>query len=334
MSDDTIDDATSSAAMADRLAGVVAALARQGVAMITVAGGSMAPTLALGQRVLVRRGQPAVGDVVLLRGRDAPILHRLVARIDLPAFHRFVHRGDAVGARAGLCRHQDVLAIADLSRRVPDPAATGRGYDRGAATYDARFQARPATVRRFARLDAHQLAIARRGRVLELGCGSGRLLLAAHAELRVGVDVSASLLAQARSRGLAVARADAHALPFRDATFDAVLAGNGVFRYLDYGRAFTECARVLAPGGRLAVHQYAADPWRPLAALRGRLPPEPLHLRHLDELIQPASRAGFTIDQCALYRDLRLPPYLVRLPRQLAGRLWQHVVFVFRKPIG
>jgi len=47
--------------------------------------------------------------------------------------------------------------------------------------------------------------------------------------------------------------ADAHALPFADASFDSVL----VFHTLTYaenpGRVLKECARVLRPGGRLVV---------------------------------------------------------------------------------
>src|SRR5690606_25417886 len=121
-----------------------------------------------------------------------------------------------------------------------------------------------------------------------------------------------------RQRGLAVVRADAQALPFADGSFDAILAPRGLFRYLDYERAFQECARVLAPGGRLAVHQYAARTWSlrdlartsirgptgapasgPARASEGPARPAParhdgdtLHVHHLEELCAPARRAG------------------------------------------
>ncbi|MCA9674618.1 MAG: class I SAM-dependent methyltransferase, partial [Myxococcales bacterium] len=70
-------------------------------------------------------------------------------------------------------------------------------------------------------MDEVQLAATRGARaVLELGCGTGRLLAQVDAPVRLGIDVAAGMLAHARARGLAVARADAHALPFADDTFD------------------------------------------------------------------------------------------------------------------
>ena len=91
-----------------------------------------------------------------------------------------------------------------------NPRDVGCDYDLAAPGFDERFSANPRTVARYRRLEAPMLAVAR-GRVLDLGCGSGRLLGALGG---VGVDLSASLLRVAREKGLAVARADAHALPF------------------------------------------------------------------------------------------------------------------------
>src|SRR5690606_28633707 len=105
-------------------------------------------------------------------------------------------------------------------------------------------------------------AVRGRARILELGVGTGRLLAdlarAPGTRTAIGVDVSAAMLAEAARKRLAVARADAHHLPFADARFDAILAGGGVFRYLDTPAALAECARVLVPDGVLAIHQFAA----------------------------------------------------------------------------
>jgi arsenite methyltransferase len=101
--------------------------------------------------------------------------------------------------------------------------------------------------------------------VLDLGSGSGtdafcagRLVGAAGRV--VGVDITDEQLA--RARGLRdrhdfaqVEFVEAHieALPFADASFDAVLS-NGVINLSPFkDRVFAEAARVLRPGGRLAI---------------------------------------------------------------------------------
>ena len=92
-----------------------------------------------------------------------------------------------------------------------------------------------------------------RGRCLDLGCGTG-LPTAAVAELGwavVGVDVSSDLLEVARARGLDVLEAPAHALPFEDASFDAVVSVWTHTDIDDFPASVAEAARVLRPGGPL-----------------------------------------------------------------------------------
>ncbi len=95
-------------------------------------------------------------------------------------------------------------------------------------------------------------------RVLEIACGPGVGLryLREHARSVVGGDYTASLLAAARARhgvGMPLVRLDAHALPFRDASFDVVLLFEAIYFMEDQDRVLESCRRVLAPGGTLIV---------------------------------------------------------------------------------
>jgi ubiquinone/menaquinone biosynthesis C-methylase UbiE len=210
------------------------------------------------------------------------------------------------------------------------------GYDAGAATYDDRH-GDPATRRRTTRIEAPLLAaVAGRARVLEVGVGTGRLLAqaATTARLAIGVDISAAMLAEAARKRLAVVRADGHHLPFAGASFDAILAGGGVYRYLDTDVALVEHARVLAPAGILAIHQFAANPLR----LRGgaRTPdPRVRELRHVDELLAPARAAGFDVVRVIRTRSLPVPPYVVEIPawldRASRRQIWSQIVVILRR---
>lgn len=103
-------------------------------------------------------------------------------------------------------------------------------------------------------------------RVLELGCGGGQGLglLARSASKVVGGDYSAPLLAIARrtyGSRIPLARLSAERLPFADKTFDLVLLFEASYYIPDLNAAFTEMARVLAPGGSILV--VNANPERP-----------------------------------------------------------------------
>jgi FAD/FMN-containing dehydrogenase/SAM-dependent methyltransferase len=98
--------------------------------------------------------------------------------------------------------------------------------------------------------------------LLDIGCGSGLALsLAAQRGARTaGIDIAPSLLAVARER---VPDADLReggldVLPFADAAFDVVSSVNALQFAADPARALHEVRRVLRPGGRLALAQFAA----------------------------------------------------------------------------
>ncbi|MFN3975396.1 MAG: class I SAM-dependent methyltransferase [Dehalococcoidia bacterium] len=127
--------------------------------------------------------------------------------------------------------------------------------------------------------------------VLEVACGPGMGLgmLAKTAKRVVGGDYTRGLLrhAQRHYQGrVPLVQLDAHALPFRDASFDLVLLYEAIY-YLEHPEAFLqEARRVLRPGGMLlicsankerpgfvpsslAVRYYSASELLPLLAQQG-----------------------------------------------------------------
>jgi len=117
-----------------------------------------------------------------------------------------------------------------------------------------------------------RLAATATGRVLELGCGTGRVtipLARAGVDI-VGVDRSPSMLARARRKTrkrLALVRADIRSLPFGRRAFAMVLAPYGVLQSLtgrrDLSRTLASIAAIVEPGGVLAVDLVPDVPrWR------------------------------------------------------------------------
>src|SRR5918912_4109381 len=92
-------------------------------------------------------------------------------------------------------------------------------------------------------------------RLLDAGCGAGLLvLLASLRGARVSaLDASAALLDIVRARvpEADVREGDLEALPFADASFDAVTAVNSIFYAADMAAAMRELARVVRSGGRV-----------------------------------------------------------------------------------
>lgn len=101
---------------------------------------------------------------------------------------------------------------------------------------------------------------------LDVGTGTGRMLelFGGRARDGIGVDLSHDMLTVARSKidkagltGRFVRQADAEALPIRDGSADLVTVHQVLHHLDDPARAITECERVLAPGGRLVIADFA-----------------------------------------------------------------------------
>ena len=82
----------------------------------------------------------------------------------------------------------------------------------------------------------------------------------------VGVDMAAGMLAKAHTSAPLV-RADALALPLRDASVDGAISGFALRNVVDIGACFGEAARVIRPGGR-AVFLEVSEPPNPDRAPR------------------------------------------------------------------
>ncbi len=89
-------------------------------------------------------------------------------------------------------------------------------------------------------------------RVLDAGCGTGRLALGLRSRL-FGADFSVPMLRKAKGRGMRLAQADVSQLPFCSHTFDRVISINVLYAVANPVRALDEMVRVLAPGGELVL---------------------------------------------------------------------------------
>jgi demethylmenaquinone methyltransferase/2-methoxy-6-polyprenyl-1,4-benzoquinol methylase len=129
-------------------------------------------------------------------------------------------------------------------------------FDRISPVYDVMNHAMTAGLdRRWRRLAAE--TVVRPGdAVLDACCGTGDLAIAAErAGGRVtGLDFSEQMLVRARGKSDSVewVLGDVTALPFDDASFDAVTVGFGIRNVPDLEAGLAELARVVRSGGRVA----------------------------------------------------------------------------------
>ena len=148
-------------------------------------------------------------------------------------------------------------------------------FDRIAGVYDVMNSVMTAGLHHRWRERAADLAqLGPGGRALDVATGTGDLALALAERVGpdgavVGCDFSEGMLARARDKDasgrVAWEWADALALPYPDAAFDAATVGFGARNFSDLGRGIAEMARVVRPGGRVVVLEITTPQKPPLS---------------------------------------------------------------------
>jgi ArsR family transcriptional regulator len=198
---------------------------------------------------------------LLERTREGANAWYVLAQGDTGALARDVlRRADAEDPTLAADRRGAARVLAERAREASEKfRSTGadwdemRALDLPAATVEAEL--------------LRLLGPGRLGRALDIGTGTGRLLelLAPRLDSGLGIDASRAMLALARVRlakpdyaHIGVRLADMYALPLHDASYDLVLLHMVLHYAEDPAAAVAEARRVLAPGGTLAVVDFAA----------------------------------------------------------------------------
>ncbi|MCL2418634.1 MAG: metalloregulator ArsR/SmtB family transcription factor [Conexibacteraceae bacterium] len=158
------------------------------------------------------------------------------------------------------------------------------------------------------------------GRLLDIGTGTGRMLelLAPHSAQSIGLDIDHEMVALARAAlgdaqgsSVAVRHGDVHRPPFDAGSFDVAVMHHVLHLLDEPGEAIADAARLLRPGGRLVVADFAAHDVEQLREHHGH--------RRLgitdEEMTNWAQAAGLVCES-----ECSLPPSCEE--EQLTVRLW------------
>ena len=199
-----------------------------------------------------------------------------------------------------------------------DQRSVRAAYDTVAAAYAAHFPGtQPETALELAMVEelGRRAATLDDGRILDAGCGTGRMsrYLAARGCRVEGCDLSPAMVEEARAAapGIAVQVGSLTALPYADASFSGVLAWySSIHTARDAQPAiWAEVARVLRPGGVVLVGFQAGAGVRDVAPVYARFgyTVELMRYRYsVDEVSTFLAAAGL-VEQARLLRRAQGP---------------------------
>lgn len=176
--------------------------------------------------------------------------------------------------------------------------------------------------RRWRRAVTELVAAAAGEVVLDLAAGTGTSTapLQRAGAVAVACDFSLGMLRTGRRRrpSLRFVAGDATALPFRDASFDAVTMSFGLRNVADPRAALAEMARVTRSGGRLVVCEFSTPTWRPWRTV---------YLEYLMKALPRVARTVASDPEAYVYlaESIRAWPDQPTLARLLAAAGWAEV---------
>jgi demethylmenaquinone methyltransferase/2-methoxy-6-polyprenyl-1,4-benzoquinol methylase len=144
-------------------------------------------------------------------------------------------------------------------------------FDRIAPRYDALNRVISMGLdQRWRRRALDKIGLGPGDRVIDLACGTGDFceLARSRGATVIGVDFALQMLREGQARGIDCdsVQGDGEWLPFRSASVDVVTCGFALRNFVSLEAVLIEVARVLKPGGRVALIDVDRPKSRPLRA--------------------------------------------------------------------
>jgi ArsR family transcriptional regulator len=232
---------------------------------------------------LLARTELSVGELVLILGQSQPRLSRHLKFLTDSGLVQRMPEGAWVFYRLPVSGRVRELVDTLNSAADPNDLTLRRDLDRLEEAKSARLEAAQEYFSRvaadwdalralhYSEPEIEQAVLAAAGPgpfelAIDFGTGTGRMLnlIAARSRRAEGIDLSHQMLTVARANlekaqvaNASVRHGDAKAAPFADQVADLVIIHQVLHFLDDPGRAIAEAARVLRPGGRLVVVDFA-----------------------------------------------------------------------------
>jgi demethylmenaquinone methyltransferase/2-methoxy-6-polyprenyl-1,4-benzoquinol methylase len=163
------------------------------------------------------------------------------------------------------------MALGDLPTGEEKRVRVREMFDRIAPRYDALNRIMSLGLdQRWRRRALDRARVAAGDLVVDLACGTGDFceLAEARGARVIGVDFAREMLRQARTRGLGFPKVqgDGEWLPFQSASVDVVTCGFALRNFVELESVLREIARIVRPGGRIALVDVDRPAWLPLRA--------------------------------------------------------------------